>query len=132
MNTNDLMLGNLLIDAKGRICKVEQLSIDPDDTKIYAIEGATTSFPIVGIPITEDWLDQLGLTLHKDGGIFMNLSTGMNIHIHPDGNGLSIYDTEENYSKGDYVCTDKPIKFLHHLQNIYYWLTGEKLTLNLK
>jgi len=116
MNANELRIGNLIWDC-------EQKEID----KITGIEECRVSidgslFPytpidsIVGIELTEEWLLKLG---------FNNL------------------DIDISYCKDDFSCIEANsgylfwhkghslliIKYVHQLQNLYFALTGEELTI---
>lgn len=110
----ELRLGNLFQDAKGRLCKTEQISIDPYETKIRSIDHSITSMPIAAIPLTEEWLIKLGF--HEVLGFYAIYGKELNIKLNTG--------YWEAYFKGKYVSV---IKFVHQLQNLFFALTGQEL-----
>lgn len=82
-----------------------------------------TSYYIEGIPLTEEWLLKFG-SIERKG-------------LHP-WYSLKINTLEFQYDNtdpiniqlviGDYVISI-PCKYVHQLQNIYFALTGEELTI---
>jgi hypothetical protein len=72
MKASEYRLGNLLQDSEGRLCKVTKLSTEEhNEIRALAIDGAITSLPNKPIPLTEEWLVNLGVRRtikNKDSG----------------------------------------------------------------
>lgn len=73
------------------------------------------------IPLTEEWLLRFGYTQNKTAADMFEDETRLNIWRSPnDFNGF-IADWD--------ALTLRAIEFVHQLQNLYFSLTGEELTL---
>jgi hypothetical protein len=125
MKRTELRIGNL-VEGNGKIHEVSSIYADDiirlfNKDKIASI-GCFSLKVINPIPITEEWLFKLGLdyTSEKDyyyitftiKGLFFQSSTS------PDG---FVYDR--------LLETAVFIKYVHQLQNLYFALTGEELTI---
>lgn len=122
MNVSELRIGNLFLDGKGRLCRVD--SINCNYFKAPAIKGAMTTLPNIAIQITEDWLIKLGLTksneIPNSQRIFYNIGT----FICEVGIGtVAIY-----YTKSKELISF--IKYVHQLQNLFFALTEKELIIN--
>ena len=76
------------------------------------------------IPLTEEWLLKFGFKKVKGWGTyeFYSLHTGyLEFQFDKDGLGISIENQNLMLSH---------IKYVHQLQNLYFALTGEELTIN--
>lgn len=114
MKANELRLGNIMLDRLNRICKVEEIL--KYEFKAPAIQGGITSLPNKPIPLTEEWLLKFGFNKFK----------GNNTDCFLDDFETSC-NMELFFWKGTQI---KNIKYVHQLQNLYFALTGEELTLN--
>lgn len=112
LQPKELRIGNYLQDRKGKIAIVEELSKD----KIKAYSGMVTDLPLKPIPLTEEWLDKLGAKLF------------------PDGESLELSNRLIGYADCRNTYYDKAtgidLEYVHQLQNLYFALTGEELTIN--
>lgn len=76
---------------------------------------------IFGIPLTEEWLLKCRANFEK-------ISNDNECNIQ----GIC-FEFDENlnliYTAGEGVKLSKPINFVHQLQNLYFALTGEELTI---
>ncbi|MDV3583431.1 hypothetical protein CMU85_18180 [Elizabethkingia anophelis] len=110
MEGKELRIGNYLHDRKGNLCKVIELREDG----IYApaISEAITGLPNKPIELTEEWLLKFGFEKHGSKWCHSVLSTNI-----IKGNGFYM-----NY-------VNKEIKYVHELQNLFYALTNEELTI---
>lgn len=110
MNTNELRIGNLVLDSLG----VVEISISTDlnyfneKSNLGKIEFSDIYKPI---PLTEEWLMNFGSV---DGFYLPN-----NIYTFVD---FTLWDYKEGY------IIAKDVKYVHQLQNLYFALTGEELT----
>lgn len=159
MNVREIRIGNWIFDDEGCLCKVIGLSPFDHSVRCDEIEGCNILvdvFPQDGrilsgyetdspdckpIPITEEWLLRFGF---KKGGtpnynfklidqeeiqefyIFCN-------HIGDQNNyrfGITLVDSE--YTETDELSISLQIQYVHQLQNIYFSLTGEELTIKCK
>lgn len=118
----ELRIGNYLHDRENRLCKVESISIGLKDSvvgeafKAHAIVGGLTSLPHKTIPLTEEILLKCGFERYEfDNGQYRFKNRLIVIR---DGKFV------------DYG-SDVIITSLHQLQNLYFSLTGEELTINL-
>lgn len=84
---------------------------------------------IESIPITEDWLIKFGFELYQrieeyDEVQYRRLlfSEFIYVRIYTDGRA-------KTYACLPGLYTDAPCQFVHQLQNLYFALTGEELTI---
>ncbi len=83
------------------------------------------------IPITEEWLVKFGFKLTSDSGDVKHFDF-------PNNSDYSIYLDHKDIAlayntKSGYYCLMYDVHYLqsvHQLQNIFYALTGEELTIN--
>jgi hypothetical protein len=83
--------------------------------------GKNSSFEFEPIPLTKEWLDKLGFESMKSDARNVTM-----YFISP----FSIYSKDSNpneffISEG---CIVKVVKYVHQLQNIYYYLKDKELT----
>lgn len=121
--------GHLKIDEKETICKVTTLDIsDLSDYPIYveSDEGIEHFDEFEGIPLTEEWLLKFGF---EKTHLFDTVLYISNTNFHISFNN-SIYQL--NYKenpKSQWLPVCKDLKYIHQLQNLYFTLTGEELTI---
>ena len=131
MKASELRVDNL-VNYEGRVCEVITISQNGDLELAYLDRPPSDPFilteldilEIEPIPLTEDWLIKLGFDKER------------NAH---DTTDLYIHDIISLSNKGDYFsCAihtlltyplPTKIKNVHQLQNLYFALTGEELTL---
>lgn len=124
MKATDLRLGNLILFTE-EIEVVDIITLD----QMNSYNGDATNLGYEAIPLTEDILLKCGFNLDKD---FNAWQTPHDFHIRVEDNELKqknkvfwIYFDEQE---------DHPITCifeLHQLQNLYFALTGEELTIKL-
>jgi len=124
MKANELRIGNYFEDIEGRLCRVDVISRDKEDTRITAIQGGLTFLPVKPIPLTEEWLLKFGFI--DNDWAFIN-------------NGLELSWSIRRCESGERSCfylSDKfpedfqiRVEYVHTLQNLYFALTGEELTI---
>ena len=129
MKATELRIGNLIKEEKdGTIATVKglpadryiQYSIGRHPKQIY---GEPLSW-FIPIPLTEDWLYKFGIVELKNYGIhsdygFNNFSDH-SFRITADGEGYWYYSNAN---------TVIHLTHVHQLQNLYFALTGEELTI---
>ena len=116
MNKNELRFGNLLQDRLGNLCRVEE--INKNEFKAPTIHGPITAIPNKPIILTETWLIKFGFK--KNNNWFSNDLFEIDI----ESRGLHVRLIMGGSSK--YLLH---IKYVHQLQNLYFALTGEELTM---
>ena len=123
MKAEELRIGNYL-DGRIGFVVVEEIRKDGCMVKI---EGSRSSFIVGGeapcltpIPLTEEWFFNFGFkVLHQQT---MYIKGGHVLEVNNN-------DTVKFYT-GDYGGWFVNIRHVHTLQNLYFALTGEELTLN--
>ena len=138
MNAKELRIGNYIIenvetDIIGRVKGVNSYEADNTERVVYTERQTTPEEFIQPIPLTEEWLVNLGVIKHnytkdmpekfqrpdidEDGNIYYTWVKGaFNLEIQESGEiWFEVYS--------HYIH----VKWVHQLQNIYYALTGEEL-----
>src|SRR6266516_2837844 len=116
IKASKLQLGNKIIDQHGDIVSVikiatGELDLQFEDMAMAGIDPALCD----PIPITPEWLERC--TFKKDFNISRYFETDNYLIDLNQGQDLSGISVE--------------IKYLHQLQNLYYALTGEELSITL-
>jgi hypothetical protein len=138
MKANELRIGNYIHDRSDRLCKVETISTNlinsvfGEEFKAPAIVGGLTSLPHKPIQLTEEWLIRFGFIPTESnffGKInYWNKEKDCSIDVETVCVGTKV---EKIFRYR--ICSDartKCIIYVHSLQNLYFALTGEELTLN--
>jgi hypothetical protein len=143
MKATELRIGNIL-QYEGRIGKVWSIYVDAinlthDDSPVgwytidFEFESAKELKPVM---ITHDWLINFGFEQEKDWNYKdqkMDLCPKYFIDAE-GGNGRITYYLEHKFMRiisADFETGYKPIEmeYVHQLQNLYFALTGEELTI---
>lgn len=124
MEAKELRYGNILQTdraAKGEVIYVNTLSRDPDTNEVLL---ATNHYPFLTlsqckpIPLTGEWLIKLGFNKHGRNG-------GYEVSVHSrDENGVVNFGLDDGHHG-----LEPQLKYVHQLQNLYFALTGEELTM---
>ena len=123
LEAKDLRIGNLVMDnAKVKIVTSGMISNWDIIKRDYA--------GYEPIPITEEWLLKLGFLLEYDEGDIKYYVKSTNHNF-----GIKGYDNSEWYIYHEYPFSDdytilKELAWVHELQNVWFSLTDEELTLN--
>ncbi|MBP1165072.1 hypothetical protein JOE44_001956 [Chryseobacterium sp. PvR013] len=116
----ELRLGNLTKDSRGKILTV--LELLESYARVYTIRkewwSSTSYDDLEPIELNEDWLFKLGYECNK------------NEYSISGHDRFNVFQSV----KGPYIfCDDKIaikyVKYVHELQNIFFALTGEELTI---
>jgi hypothetical protein len=126
IDPKELRLGNFILDDFGNIAKVCALGRIIECTRENIIWQ--TVFKPEPIPLTEDWLRKMGFKgMPEDSGAW---------YLNPvlfdmGGIGSMSSDFELSGSSGDYRYSRNvpTVKYVHQLQNLYFALCGQELTL---
>lgn len=122
----EFRIGNLLQDRKGQLCKVISLT-----EKGFQAQTGTglTHLPVTPISLTEEWLEKFGFTRGDNissSDSFYSKQLGVtDLQINPNNGVVWII----HRSEGSAFNTPCFILYVHQLQNLYFGLTGEELTL---
>jgi hypothetical protein len=115
MKTNELRIGNFIY-AK----EIETIKAIGIENYIWFDKERNLSVELCEpIPLTEEWLEKNGFERKGLNG-YLTIFT-------PCGKGLVFKD---NYFIFAGVTIETPIKYIHQLQNLYFALTGEELTIS--
>lgn len=115
MEARELRIGNLFLSNTLNVCTVRQIY----DNRVQGIDNKGNvdfflfGFHVNPIPLTEEWLERLGFKSTKAGykkGMIRTYSDGIRLWVRHSGGQTMIH-------------------YVHQLQNLYYALTGEELTL---
>lgn len=108
MKATDLRIGNLVIDHLGDEAQVSHFS--------FSVYDSIPSTMPSGIPLTEEWLIKFGFVLYGGADKFADRDDFWQI---------------ENDEHGGWYCDhlELSIKHVHQLQNLYFALTNEELTI---
>lgn len=124
MKVSELRLGNYILH-NGEVMPVVQ--IERRYKTIFRLNDLDVDERIIEdhfrpIPITPEWLERLGWQVVDQGsGAYYWLEKQCWFHIHSSADG-TLYANFNNNAI--------PINSLHQLQNLYFALTGEELTIN--
>jgi hypothetical protein len=111
MKANELRIGNYVYDNLGGVLKIKGISLD------------STLSHIKPIPLTEEWLFKFGFKMNMDN---FDWNAGLGVNCIGDFE-LSLRYTDNIGWFYRSKCT--PIKYVHQLQNLYFAITGDELTI---
>jgi hypothetical protein len=113
ITARELRIGNLVMSiAGGGIRRVDAQVIEG----LYESEGSDF---LTGIPLTDDWLGRTGFQRSTPTSQYYYYKVDANISITKEPYEYLLYFNEEPLSAGAYV---------HTLQNAFFDLTGQELT----
>jgi hypothetical protein len=120
MKTNELRIGNYLNGKQGHVIVSEirtnnSVKIHDNTSRFYV------GICLIPIKITTEWLLKLGFEYNDNIGLYQN--GGFDVDIEDD-----VYC---HFYMNDYGDWYKYIEYVHQLQNLYFALTGEELTVEL-
>ena len=122
MEAKELRIGNyvnfLFHKDSGGIKKIEVFMSDIENL----IHGGNRSKYYEPIPLTEEWLVKFGFEL-EDEKIYYHLDSYEDIYITKTSYSFSIYNATH------FTNIKQGIKHVHQLQNLYFALTNEELTI---
>jgi len=135
IQANELRIGNLVYDRGGKVLSVDRFCHGKIECDIKVMPNKTLAgihshyHPLTEeiefcdpIPLTEEWLLKFGL---KE--VYFDVENNKDYIL----NSLHI---QHHLEVNDFVCTNTEpyfisIKSVHQLQNLYFALTGEELTI---
>lgn len=123
MRPKDIRLGNYIQwdDDSKEIIQVESIERGEEETKnMYFVNGGWIE-DFLPVPISEDWLIKFGFTKDKTDNYFYGHPTYKTFY--------PIYKRGESFGFNGLGLSVKEFKYIHQLQNLYYSLTSEELTI---
>jgi hypothetical protein len=119
METTELTIGNIIYDDAGIPVEVFSLTRDEINNDSYFYEYHP-------VPLTDEILrDWCGFKSDHPAYYYIFIEDDK-FHVYYNNSGLHIYSVKYRYA----YLTE--IKYLHQLQNLYFALTGEELTINIQ
>jgi hypothetical protein len=129
MKANELRIGNWVMSANYKKIKREIKDYSVEVIRagdIHHLETFPSSKSIKPIPLTEEWLLKFGFEKKYDTFEFNGLNVdGCVVHFSFDK-----WASEYEIENCDYTEVPSDIQHVHQLQNLYFALTGEELTIN--
>ena len=122
MEAKELRIGNLIrTEVVGK--DIDSESICEVSAYLFGTYLQTDIDKFSGIPLTEEWITKLRFTKSSER---MNYFTKDNCYA------VSTLDDKIVFIQGNFICQLIlcELKYIHQLQNLYFALTGEELTLN--
>jgi hypothetical protein len=129
MKAQDLRIKNLAQDkltGELLICCVisdSAVSFSVLDRSKYPLPDGWEAEPI---PLTEEWLVKFGFDHNPTNPIYMKLP----IYRGFSWISVSLKDNLGEIAFDRYCAAQPPLKHVHQLQNLFFALTGQELTLN--
>jgi hypothetical protein len=129
MTANELRIGNYVYDTLGKVNKIDLEAIT------YIVKEPHNQ--VKPIPLTEEWLLKLGFEKNKDNRWMRGKSRYAIFYFEYYATGedncmwrIEYHDTD--YGRNEYKDCNQwgdVIKYVNQLQNLYFALTGEELTI---
>jgi hypothetical protein len=126
MKSNELRIGNIVLDDYSGTIKVVNIN-----SEYNCIDYKKPNFKAVGrmeiqyikpIPLTEEWLLKFGFEIKKGG---------WSAATHKINTELTINNAHKVWRFTPIWCLDyASIQYVHQLQNLYFALTNQELTIN--
>jgi hypothetical protein len=131
MTASELRIGSMVYDTMGKVNMV-----DIDAFKYILSYGETPMCQVKPIPLTDEILrDWCGFSVNEDGfpcAEFAKSDKGYSLSSFDissrDGMFFLWVPTEDQWYSSELT----EIKYLHQLQNLYFAITGEELTINIQ
>lgn len=124
INANELRIGNWVkcggfkrLYGEFRVAEIypDQITIEQKPNDGYTVEEVDP------ITLTPEILEKCGF--EKEGDTYKILNDNIDYCFRISFTGSGYFSSN--------VAANQPMKYLHTLQNLYYCLTGEELTINL-
>ena len=134
MEANELRIGNIICSLgqrheNGRMLEWINYEIPVDLEVLQNIISKNTDFEYSPIPLTEEWLLKFGFVKGKGAFFIEVLKT--EFYFRDSYTGGYYWGFISNSDWNMCELTDvRPVNYVHQLQNLYFALTGEELTIN--
>jgi hypothetical protein len=135
MKASELRIENLIYDTNGRVSTVEEIKRHPSCERDYDYIvsfnelGRTTVYveELKPIPLTEELLLKFGFEINELS-VYSYASNG-SIGIYKGSPIFHYVLSSTSDSLNGYIYHTIEIKYVHQLQNLYFDLIGEELTI---
>lgn len=127
MKIQELRIGNIIRhnvkdpESKTGFCEPNEEAISQDD--MWYFVGSSGLDEAEPIPLTREWLAKFGLFKYNNAWVFEIPEERQYL------GGFSIFDYNDLLAYNSADMINPPLEFVHQLQNLYFALTGEELTL---
>jgi len=135
MNHKELRIGNYVLfnETQDIVYAIKNSGIDffrGKKTKGVITQGYIHE-AIKPIPLTEEWLLKFGFDSQEKGYNYLTIGkSALYIYINNNGEtGICIEDLNEDLTEEQELSFSIKIQFVHQLQNLYFALTNEELTI---
>lgn len=126
MKANELRIGNLILNDRA-VNTVKGIHTDSAYLKTRQCNFIDARMDLIKpIPLTTEWLEKLGWEYYNgktEGILTMDFGCKMDVD-YKDGELLI-----KSHYEGEYLYRNTHVKYVHQLQNLYFALTGEELTI---
>lgn len=144
MKANELRIGNLVLGVDNKEYHVigifgsedSGVSLSPVRESNTSLYRDTEFKNLNGIPLTEEWLKKFGTkeeatqdSLFQTPYLLLREDGYMWIEFQADGHYDLFLKQKNTDGTCDSILLDVELKFVHQLQNLYFALTGEELTI---
>ena len=127
MKTTELRLGNLVKNQKGVAESIQGIYTIPDHIEVLTETHVGLADDFTPIPLTEEWLERFGFERdeeYDEGGLVDYRLTLMKNSLE----FVSFWNSEE-ITGVNQPQTGVDVEYVHQLQNLYFALTGQELTI---
>jgi len=128
MTIQELRIGNIIrhnvkdeTESLTGFCEPNEDAISEDD--MWHFTGGVGFEDAEPIPLTREWLEKFGLFKYNNAWVFEMPEERQYL------GGFSIFDYGNRLAYNTSDIINPPLEFVHQLQNLYFALTGEELTL---
>src|SRR5688500_10776811 len=124
MKASEIRISNWLMNSKDEFVQVYSLTVKKGSNRLLINDLPAKEFS--PIPLTPDILHYCGFSEKISTYTIVYMLESFRLEHDHEGDGFVLLNSEK--------LIKKPIiiKYLHKLQNIYYTLTNESLSINLK
>lgn len=144
MKTNELRIGNgIMIRNTGRellsmaMSAFEGTGEEWQFVKVNLqilewLERGSIAWEIQPITLTEEWFIRFGFKKNISFYRIIGSDKALEVGLNNDTSEIQYYCYFRNFNKGgadDFVLLRKDLKYVHELQNLFFALTGEELTI---
>ena len=139
MKANELRIGNFVQDKKWKTPWIINCFLGLSTVEV---DSASVSFPtdschepslhtLEPIPLTEEWLERFGFEKVSEDYVRYDLKASKDIYIiYADDYSCALFNSKESEEDELGVIPNwETIKHVHQLQNLYFALTGQELTI---
>ena len=125
----DLKIGNLFYygDRLAEVSTIHRTHFYCEEYKTRIAFGNSIQLSFKPIPLTEEWILKFGFEVNTYGYVIGKDNLNIHIWMHDDGLVRDI-ELSSTMISGAYPKIEN-FKYVHQIQNLYYSLFGEELTI---